>query len=123
MTENPITLQFDITGADLASALRIPFDAGGFGHQHVRAWSRDGDRLILHWNENPEATPLPGPLGFDAALAFVEAWLQTADYGPEPDTDGSAEKSCRVYNERWSRIGNNDYAFVAIEPAWMVYGK
>lgn len=123
MPGNPITLQFDITGADLATALRIPFETNVFGHKQVRAWSKDGERLILHWLENHDATPLPAPLGFDAAVAFIESWLETADYGPEPDTDGGTEKSCRVYNEQWSRIGNNHYAFVAIEPAWMVYGK
>lgn len=57
-------------------------------------------------------------------LPFVTGWLKETDYGNEPDHDGSNGKGWRVYNHNWGQvIGCGSYSFVAIEPAWAMYGK
>lgn len=98
----------------------------------AKGWAtdRDGKRLILFRSADSDSGsasqihPLPSPMGLERAIGFVQDWLDSVDYGPEPDTDGSTGKSCRVYAERWGQIDGHGWAsFVAIEPEWLVYGK
>lgn len=126
----PNYLNFDIAGAPLRLALAIPFETPVLGHSRVEAWSvdKDGKRLVLHWSDSDAGSkgihPLPAALSFDSVVRFVEDWLSTVDYGPEPATDGSTEKSSRVYCEAWGQISGHGWSsFVAIEPHWLVYGK
>jgi len=139
-TENDITevnrtahhLSFDITGAPVKVALAAPFETPIFGHRKVQAWSvdKDGKRLVLHWTDrhgepskNP-IYPLPVSMDLEQVASFVETWLETADYGPAPDTDGSTSKGSRIYCQSWGQIeGHGWSSFVAIEPEWIVYGK
>lgn len=125
-------LSFDITGAPLEVALAVPFRTPVFGYSKVEAWSvdKDGKRMVLYWTaadgSNPRdgVYPLPAPMELSQVATFVEAWLATVDYGPAPDTDGSTEKSSRVYCQRWGQIDGRGWgSFVAIEPEWLVYGK
>lgn len=121
--EKHTELRFDVTGIPVEEALAIPMRARVFGHAKAVAWSTDENRMILYWIPTKDAHPLPAPMDAAGVAKFVEAWLSTVDYGPAPDTDGSTGKSCRIYNEQWGHIDGNHAAFVAIEPAWLVYGK
>lgn len=73
--------------------------------------------------ETVTSTVLPFPLDLNTSISFAWHWLTTsADYGNEPDHDGDNGKGWRVYNENWGRVGSF-YGFVAIKPAWAMYGK
>lgn len=39
------------------------------------------------------------------------------------DGDIATSKGWRIFNDQWGRVGDTWYAFVAIQPAWMLYGK
>lgn len=129
----PNRLAFDITGAPLKVALAVPFETRVYGHSKVEAWStdREGRRLVLHWTDGHGESssripvyPLPAPLNLEQVASFVETWLESVDYGPEPSTDGSTGKGSRVYCEAWGRIeGHGWSSFAAIEPEWLIYGK
>lgn len=129
---------FDMTGVPLADALKIAF-CGSPGNKAV-GWSvLDADdtetvegqhghtssrkRLVLFWHESGGGTPLPAPMDAEAAIPFIKAWLAEADYGKQPDHDGDNGKGWRIYNEAWGHVARNHYAFVAIEPEWIMYGK
>lgn len=114
---------FDITGAPLAKCLDIAVSASP--NRKAVAWhvDKDGKRLVLHWAIDSKGIPLPAALDGDALRAFVEAWLEAVNYGPEPDHDGHNGRGCRVYNESWGQVDGEWSAFVAIEPAWLMYGK
>lgn len=92
--------------------------ASGLGH-------RGKERLILFWyHSDRQDTQLPYEMEFDAYVNFAWGWLQQADFGEEPDHDGSNGKGFRVYNEDWGFIQEGSHgSFVAIEPAWAMYGK
>lgn len=121
----PHHLSFDITGAPLALSLAVAFETPIFGHRAAKAWSVKDGRMVLYWTESDleGVYPLPAPMGLESAVVFVESWLSTVDYGHSPDTDGSVEKSSRVYCEQWGRIDGDWHSFVAIEPEWLIYGK
>lgn len=123
---------FDMTGISLEHALKVAFNTTGYMEASVSGWAtdRDGKRLILFWSASDSSEgsspihPLPSPMGLKRAVDFVQDWLDSVDYGPEPDTDGSTDKSSRVYCESWGRIDGQGWgSFVAIEPEWIVYGK
>lgn len=126
-------LSFDITGAPLEVALAVPFETRIFGHRTVKAWSvdKEGRRLVLHWTDGHGESmsripvyPLPVALNLEQVTSFVEAWLESVDYGPAPSTDGSTGKGSRVYCQSWGQIDGHGWSsFVAIEPEWLVYGK
>lgn len=115
--------QFDITGAPLKQCLDIAI-LGAPGKKVV-GWRVDEkpNRLVLYWSNNEGATPLPAPLSGEALLGFVQAWLESVEYGSEPDHDGSNSRGWRVYNEQWGQVAGNFYAFAAIEPVWLMHGK
>jgi hypothetical protein len=84
-------------------------------------------RLILFWHEDPSLKQHPiFAMDAGASQGFVQAWLKSLDrkvVGREPDTDGSTKIGVRVYNERYGFVMKSAYAFVAIEPVWLVFGK
>lgn len=124
-------LHFDVAGAPLGLALQV----AAVAQRKAVAWRVDqavprvgevpprAPRLVLYWTESSRATALPAPLEGDALVAFVKAWLDTADYGSEPDIDGESSRGCRVYNEDWGQVDHEWQAFAAIEPYWLMHGK
>ena len=127
------SFRFSITDAPLAECLAIAIRGAAGGK--VEGWKVDKgpgpdpsdphpDRLILVWStQSPGSHPLPAPLKGEALVGFVRSWLETVDYGKEDDTDGHCKKGWHVYNDAWGYIDGDPYAFVAIEPVWLVYGK
>ena len=64
--------------------------------------------LVLSWldaegltklDDGTVLSRLPFPLDAEGAIEFVWSWLQTANYGEEPDHDGSNRQGFTVYNE------------------------
>ena len=114
---------FDILGAPLKLAL----DVATVDHKKVVGWRQEdrqgSTRLVLYWTETGRGNPLPAPLEGEAIVSFVQSWLNAANYGRQPDHDGDNGRGCRVYNESWGHIDREWQAFIAIEPAWLMYGK
>lgn len=118
--------RFDITSdRNLEKILDIAFSR----HAKASGWRSEDNRLILSWyNENNYKQPAKwnafmAPLDPEGVAPMALEWLKGQEYGNEPDTDGHNNKGFRVYNESWGYINSDPYAFVAIEPAWITYGK
>ena len=79
--------------------------------------------LVLYWTEADNVTPFLSKMTFSEVEPLVQGWLKEQDYGEQPDHDGSNGKGWHVYNEAWGHVNNEWEAFVAIEPAWAMYGK
>lgn len=113
--------QFDMTaeGDDkLRAALAL------FTHDTVTGYSVTGNRkLVFYWSDSDRAHKLPFPMTLAQAADFAIGWLEHADYGDEPDHDGSNSKGWRIYCEGWGHVGDAWQAFVAIEPVWAMHGK
>lgn len=94
-------------------------------HKNVVGYRQEKGRLIFYWSDwrEPKATKFLYPYTIKQAGDFALGWLEHVDYGPEPDHDGSNGKGWRIYNEDWGHVDHDQYAFVAIEPAWAMYGK
>lgn len=113
--------------ADGEATLRIALAL--FGHRKTIGWCvrtvNKRPRLILFWDgtDNSAMTSLPAPLGTNGTADLVLNWLQHADYGPEPDHDGSNGRGFHIWCDDWGRVEEMWQAFVAIEPEWAMYGK
>ena len=113
-------LYFDITGVPLETALAVAF----IEHSTAVGWKYrmidEQYTLVLHWNNyaKDDINPFPAPLRREEVLPIVGKWLSEAEYGEEPDGDGHAEKSHRIFS-----LQNSGSAFVAIQPVWLYYGK
>jgi len=84
------------------------------------------NRVILYWSPgySGNCQAFFYTLTLDQAADFVLGWLNTAaNYGEQPDTDGCCSPGWRLYNESYGRIGDDHYAFAAIEPIWIIHGK
>ncbi len=84
--------------------------------------------MVLLWNKDyirgQDAMALPFPLTVDAAISFLWEWLQTADFGQEPDQDGSNGKGFVVKTgDFWGHVEGSHYAFIGVYPDWQMYGK
>lgn len=116
--------RFDMTAVPIKPALEIAFACSPSGKAtHYRVYD---NKLVFAWHENAgkEFTKLLVPLTAETAVAVVKDWLAAeGQYGGQPDHDGDNGRSCRIYNESWGHIDHNQYTFVAIEPAWAMYGK
>jgi hypothetical protein len=123
-----------ISDSYLKEALTIGFKgAPGKKATHFRldppsgegAARRTRTRLVLGWHEFKGSQALPFPLQIedDSAYNFIKAWLEDQNYGSQPDHDGDNGRGWRVYNESWGHVDHDPYAFLAIEPAWAMYGK
>lgn len=66
---------------------------------------------------------LPFKLDHVGAADFAKRWLAEQDYGREPDHDGDNGKGWRLYNEDWGFVGGWHGSFIAVKPAWAMYGK
>ena len=92
--------------------------------------------LVLYWtvssSKKHEVIPFPKPLDahevFEKVIEFFEGefvkeitlqeWDDEAD-----DMDVEDETGWRVYTERWGRIDEDSYAFLAITPSFCWTGK
>lgn len=84
--------------------------------------------MILFWTEPGRgakdiAQKMPYAMDTAAAIDFVWNWLKTADYGDQPDHDGSNGRGWRIFNEAWGHVKDEWAAICAIQPAWAMYGK
>lgn len=115
---------FDIIDGPLEASLKV-----AFCYYTATCWLIDRrvdklDRLIFAWHQdNSGYHPFISPVDWEEAMVIVPGFLKDTNYGPEPDHDGHNTKSFRIYNEQWGHIGNNMYAFAAVEPAWAMHGK
>ncbi len=78
-------------------------------------------RLHMYWyydDDNTNATKLPYPFNLDQCVEFVWGWLQNANYGPEPDIDGSCSRGWRIKGGSWA-----PYVIFVIEPMWAEHHK
>lgn len=81
--------------------------------------------FILYWTppETPTTT-FPFKMAAPQIAEFIHEWLkQSADYGSEPDIDGSCERGWTVYTESWGHVNEQWEAFLAVKPTWILYGK
>ena len=121
----PDNFRFDITAAG-ETLLRQSIELACAGRSVATHWKVEEDRrpprLILAWDQ-PSGEDwhrlMPSPPSI--LRLQVAEWLQLQDYGPAPDLDGSVAPGFRIYNEQFGRIGDEDHAFVAIEPVWAEY--
>lgn len=120
----------DMTGVSIELALKVAFS----GKKQAVGWAEfpanpkllvdlTQKRLVLFWYKDESMTSFPAPLDEAGVFSLVNSWLSAQDYGPQPDHDGDNGKGCRVYNEAWGHVASKHGAFVAIEPAWLMYGK
>lgn len=105
-------------------ATRYHGDGEHRGHSTSYEESPDGKpTLILLWNEEKGSLPLPYPLNLDQAVEFVAGWLQGAEFGDEPDHDGSNGKGFHLFNDYWGHVADHRYGIIGVQPAWAMYGK
>jgi len=126
----------DFTGQgrrDLEAALRLMWgepDKGGV--QHYTVISKEPRRgsepvptlVLLRWSEG-SCQSLPFRMDLEETIVFVNGWLNQKglDYGQQPSHDGNSKKGFRMFTEDWGHVNKLTAAFVAIQPAWAVYGK
>jgi hypothetical protein len=84
--------------------------------------------IVLLWHEDVvhgvPALALPYPLTVDAAINFLDHWLNCAEFPPQPDHDGSNGRGFIVTTgDFWGHVEGSHYAFVGIYPNWQMYGK
>lgn len=124
---------FDIVGGNLKDAMKVAFTSpyGDNRLDTAKGWSleeREGKptRLIFHQYESSSVEMMSRfivPAGYKHAAKVAQEWLDVVEYPEEPGTDGSTDRSHRVYCEGWGHVGDDWTAFVAVEPRWLVYGK
>lgn len=122
----PLCLQVAFAGRRKATGwaeVPIPTEAEGSPAKIWGAGRGTPKRLVFYWVAAEGVTPFPVPMTAEGVEPIVRAWLETAQYGPEPDHDGDNDKGFRVYNEAWGHVGGMYQAFVAIEPIWLMAGK
>lgn len=97
-----------------------------FSGQTATHWSATSKRLILFWiapDQRFNAQALICKTSAAGMAPMVREWLAAAEYGPEPDHDGSNSKGWRIFNEAWGHVEGESYAICGIEPAWLMHGK
>lgn len=79
--------------------------------------------MIFFWYPEKDTIPLPYPMNFKDCANLAWGWLQTREYGPEPDHDGSNGQGWSVFNESWGHVDNSHGAIGAVSPQWIWHGK
>ena len=79
--------------------------------------------LIFYWDKNSNETPLPYPMEEEDCFNFIKGWLKNVEKESEPDHDGDNHNGWRVFNENWGAVLNNNYAVLAVQFEWAMYGK
>lgn len=82
-------------------------------------------RIVRQWIEEQkvEAHRLMYPMDARAASDLVWNWLQQADYGTQPDHDGSNGKGWHIFTGAWGHVFDAYQGIAAICPTWAMYGK
>lgn len=120
----------DITNSgDLTKAMEIAFEGAAGGK--AEAYAIDPKKgLVFLWHKAEPRTVsetivfnLPFKLDATGAADFAKRWLAEQDYGQQPDHDGDNGEGWRLYNETWGHVEGYTYGFVAVKPAWIMYGK
>jgi hypothetical protein len=89
----------------------------------VTHWRTDGDVLYFGWHESMQGTPLPAKMNRDMLVPLINAWLKDAEYGEEPDIDGSTVKGWTISNRIKYEVKGQFYITFAVYPTWLEYGK
>lgn len=79
--------------------------------------------LILLWAKGNNTQPLPYTLDLNGTIHFIDGWLNTVEYGPQPDHDGDNSKGFRVFADFWGQVANQTYGFIGVQPVWAMHGK
>lgn len=109
-----------------ADALRNVLDILMGGSRRVVGYRVCGSKLVLYWTKPSNCKDFQAglfPLNLEQAVAMILGWLESVDYGREPDHEGDNSKGWRVYNEAWGHVDNQWEAFAAVEPVWAIHGK
>lgn len=112
----------DVTSEDnLGEVLKLAF----LNKRFATGFNKDKKQFVLFWTDDERSAPLPIPLTAEEITPIIQKWLDVqADYGLEPDIDGSCGKGFRVSCDDWGHIEPFGWAaFVKIEPAWAMHGK
>ena len=116
---------FDLTSeGDLVAPMKIAFQRPTQRAEGYLIHPEKG--LVFFWylGETVEGlVKLPFKMDHVGAADFARRWLDEQDYGREPDHDGDNGRGWRLYNEEWGRVGSWTGAFIAVKPAWAMYGK
>lgn len=104
-------------------AMQLAFDGDPIRSRKAVAFKSSKDRLVLYWTHDERDTsglapdgssaPVKLPFAMSAAQAaeFVWGWLGgAADYGAEPDHDGSNSEGWRVFCGDWGHV-DGDLAY------------
>lgn len=98
-----------------------------FKYSNATHYSLKSGNLTFYWNDPPEsaeALPLPYRMVVKSASDFAWHWLESADYGTEPDHDGDDGKGFVITNgDCWGQIDGAWQSIVQIQPCWAMYGK
>lgn len=117
-------------GEQLMDAIKLAFKTSGF--KTAKAWKIDNQKgIILYWYNDKGTNPFPSPLTAEEVLPIVSSFLKSEDakniecieWDEDYKHDGSNSLGWRVYTEKWGKIDNKDYSFLAIKPAYMWHGK
>lgn len=103
----------------LAFALAF-YEVQKFRDPVVTHYSIDANGLTFFWQGGGEGRVmlLPYKMSVDAAREFARSYLKVAEYGPQPEHDGSNRKGWSV-----STAGQPYYAVLRVKPEWMIYSK
>ena len=123
----------------LLMTISLALNNHGFDFENKRplakAWKVHPQKgFILMWgigSNDKSATQFPVPFADKMTTDVVWDWLQTDEaknipldgWDANAEHDGSNSLGWRVYCEDWGKVDGEDYAIVAIKPAYMWYGK
>ena len=116
---------------DAAIALAFELQRWGANPAEASHWAiKDGGFILFRSSASAteSANPFPAPVGHKLAADCIWRFLESADYGKQPDHDGSNKKGFRVTTDRverrpgetrWCRFG----VVCHVLPHWCMYGK
>lgn len=88
-------------------------------HDRVVGYQLSDGKLVAYWAEGTDGMmKLPFAMTIIGFANFALDWLESADYGKEPDHDGDNSKGWRVQS------GAGEWRILCtIEPVWAMHGK